>query len=138
MPLENGKDVRFGVCNGGKVNVYIPKALVRLLYPLGGVRISEDLRPAVLNEKRVLCPGEIAEFHLNLTDTLSDRVKEKPRALEVVVLLYCSFPDGETYTKIIPIGTLSVTKSIVSLEINVVNEDFLKGANQLRLYERKG
>lgn len=134
MRYDNAENVRFGICNGGKVNAYITEVSAKLIYPPDRNIISRQIKTFALSDTGILNSGGIAEFQFNMADVREALKKEIPYALDMTALIHCAFPDGKTYIAEVPIGKCSATEDKSNSRIHAVNFDFLKHAKELRIY----
>lgn len=141
MPLSKNDNMRFGLCNGGKVNVFITALSVDLVWPFQGVGHQMISVGEVRCFQRTLSPGDIAEHSFELKAppqpilnqiplTKNDDGKEE-HSLEIVAHVQFAFPDGKIYSNQFKLGTyfLSDGGKNKGFQTYSLNLDLIEGAS---------
>jgi len=142
MPFNNDRHMRFGLCNGGKVNVFITALSVDFSWPFQEKGYLTTSVGEVHCSQKTLGPGDIAEhsFELKAPPQLvleqvplkrNDEGKEE-HLLEIVAYVRFAFPDGKMYSNNFKLGTYSISDGGKSkgFKIYGLNLDLIKGATK--------
>lgn len=143
MPAHSDGKIRFGLCNSGKVNVFITGIAVNFYWPIGNSKAQKFCSAGKLCcTQKILAPGDIAEHTLELApppQPVFEHIppKKKPngeeeRSLDIRVALTFAFPDGKIYSNDFQIGNYSIVDNEKGrgFKIYDLNLDLRRGATR--------
>jgi hypothetical protein len=124
MPMgSDGQTLRFGLCNGGKVNIFISGLSVDYSWRDEDSYRSCSAGTTICSHK-LLKPGDIAEHTLPLTSPRDEILEHVPlsendqgvkeRKLNISVYIQFAFPDGKIYSNNFCLGEHTVSEDRTS------------------------
>ncbi len=119
MPVHSDGKIRFGLCNNGKVNVFITGLSAHFCWPVkDSLAYQFSSVGEVRCSQKILAPGDIAEHAFELKpppqpvfehiSPKKNSAGEEERSLDIRVFLTFAFPDGKIYSNDFQIGTYSI------------------------------
>lgn len=141
MPAHGDGKIRFGLCNSGKVNVFITGMSVNFYWPISNSKTQKFCSAGNLFcTQKILAPGDIAEHILELApppqpvfEHISPKKNpngEEERSLDIGVSVQFAFPDGKIYSNDFKMGSYSIIDAGKErgFEIYDLNLDLIKTA----------
>jgi hypothetical protein len=145
MPLDmNGRTMRFGICNGGKMNIFITGLSVNFNWFHDDHSKREVSVGTVTCSKKILTPSDIVEYsfemksprkeHLEFVPLVENENGEKERKLNISAYVQFAFPDGKILSNTFDLGEHTISKDGMSNGFTIygINLDLMKNALRVK------
>jgi hypothetical protein len=141
MPFTNEGDYRLGICNGGKVTVFIIEISAYYFIEIqGGGTQGEHASKVFQDKDTIIEPGKISDFSVNIAEPSDFLLANLPgnanesgeveKSADVFVCIRYAFPDGATYEKKFIAGTYSVAENMTNFSTPELNINLLESAEK--------